>query len=296
MTNFEDTSYTISEAAAKLQISEKTLRRWEEAGRFVSSRTDGNQRRYTLNDIQILDAIKNNVIPHQKDLLTPAIAASLLDISESELKDLTIKGEIHPFVTINNTYYPRHRLLPLLTTLKAKPSPTVQLDPTPETPLKPKVLPVRNPTPKHLPLTAHPVSTPSIWVMLAANAGITLALILGYHIFTHPSPSTNNPQPTGSVQGAATNPSLRLLDDMLDSSTGSLTAVTITSKLGTTTPNLTFTPTSTPLSPLPGNIYYDANTNTLKIYTSSGWESLATIESLSHLPLDLTSKLATPSN
>ena len=38
---------TIQEVADILRVSTKTLRRWDQAGRFVPIRTAGNQRRYT---------------------------------------------------------------------------------------------------------------------------------------------------------------------------------------------------------------------------------------------------------
>jgi DNA-binding transcriptional MerR regulator len=39
--------YTIQQAADKLRISAKTLRRWEARGIIHPDRTPGNQRRYT---------------------------------------------------------------------------------------------------------------------------------------------------------------------------------------------------------------------------------------------------------
>jgi len=44
--------YTIAEAANTLGVSTKTLRRWDQRGRFVPTRTVGNQRRYTQEQIQ----------------------------------------------------------------------------------------------------------------------------------------------------------------------------------------------------------------------------------------------------
>ena len=43
--------YTIQEAANILGVSTKTLRRWDQGGRFVPTRTAGNQRRYTQDQI-----------------------------------------------------------------------------------------------------------------------------------------------------------------------------------------------------------------------------------------------------
>ena len=43
---------SISEAAERLGISPTTLRRWEESGKLIPERTQGNQRRYRLSQIE----------------------------------------------------------------------------------------------------------------------------------------------------------------------------------------------------------------------------------------------------
>lgn len=126
---------------------------------------------------------------------------------------------------------------------------------------------------------------------------ITVALLTVYHLLFRAPITPTSPTPVpGSVQGAATNPSLLLLDDMLDSTTGGLTATTITSKLGTITPNLSLLPGVSPTSPFPGSLYYDASENVLKIYTINGWQAITTSAELNALKFDLESKVATPSN
>ncbi len=305
MTNFESTTYTISETAEKLDLSEKTLRRWEEAGRFAPSRTVGNQRRYTVEDLQILDAIKHNVIPHQKDLLNLSAAAQFLDVTEPTIERLVSEGSLHPFITVTGRYYPRHRLLPFLGNLKGE-SPTQSTIPSQTQSQKPEtqiVQEVRQTTAQ--PLPAQPQSIPlaknsqssSSYTIYSMQVVITLVLITAYHLlFSSPiTPTSPSPSP-GSVQGAATNPSLLLLDDMLDMTTGGLTATTITSKLGTITPNLTILPGIAPTSPFPGSLYYDASENVLKIYTTNGWQAVATSTELNALKFDLESKVATISN
>ena len=47
-----DKLITISEAAKRLGISPTTLRRWEESGKLIPERTQGNQRRYRLSQIE----------------------------------------------------------------------------------------------------------------------------------------------------------------------------------------------------------------------------------------------------
>jgi predicted site-specific integrase-resolvase len=110
MGKFMDTSYTIQQVADKLGLSPKTLRRWEEAGRFVGSRTLGAQRRYSLEDIQILDALKHGTISSQKELLTLEQAASYCGVSPTTLTRWEDEGKIHPFITAGRTFYPISRL------------------------------------------------------------------------------------------------------------------------------------------------------------------------------------------
>lgn len=302
MTNFEESTYTISETAEKLNLSEKTLRRWEEAGRFTPSRTVGNQRRYSTEDLQILDAIKHNVIPHQKDLLTKEAAATFLDVTEPTIDRLVTEGQLYPFTTVSTKYYPRHRLLPLLGNIKGETPKLPPFDPTPIAKQSAEPQPVKmhtnntlppTPIPSHslIPKSSIPYTQYSIQVL------ITITIITVYHLLFRSPTTPKSPTPdAGSVQGAATNPSLVLLDDMLDTSTGGLTATTITSKLGTITPNLTLLPGITPTSPFPGSLYYDASENVLKIYTTNGWQAITTTSELNALKFDLESKVATKSN
>ena len=47
-----DKLISISEAAERLGISPTTLRRWEQSGKLIPERTQGNQRRYRLSQIE----------------------------------------------------------------------------------------------------------------------------------------------------------------------------------------------------------------------------------------------------
>lgn len=128
-----DKLYTINEVASKLNLSDKTLRRWEEACRFTPSRTLGNQRRYSVDDLQILDALKHNVISDQHELLNASQAASLCGVSPSTIARWENEGKIHPFITSGYTYYPKSRLLAKLDELKAStpieiPNPTLHIE------------------------------------------------------------------------------------------------------------------------------------------------------------------------
>ncbi len=298
MTNFTDTTYTITEVAQKINLSDKTLRRWEEAGRFTPSRTEGNQRRYNMEDLQILDAIKHNSIPDQKDLLTKDQAAALLGVTNPTIDRFVAEGKIHPFITVGHTYYPRHRLIDKLAEL---------------TPPKPTYIPLPKPTTNtgilenrstEKLMQATPLSVPKLsyskpYTQYAIQISITLILILGYHLLFNQGSTPISPSPTGQVQGVATSPSLALLDDMLDPSTGSISVNSLTSKLGISSPNLTLLPGIAPTSPMAGSLYFDGTDNTLKIYTPAGWITLATTSELENLKIDLQSlsesKVATSS-
>lgn len=217
-----DKLYSINEVAIKLNLSDKTLRRWEEAGRFRGSRTLGNQRRYSLEDLQILDAIKHGTIPDQKDLLTVEQAAKFCGVSTTTLARWENAGKIHPFITSGNTYYPRHKLTEKLEELKQalpiESAPMTTLPPAPQpTTLAPT--PTPTPTPRLTPLSKHslgpvsPTMTPYI-----INACLTLLLILSYHfLMNKPEQKPLSPQattPSGVVQGATTTEDPRL--DLLE--------------------------------------------------------------------------------
>ena len=45
---------TIADAAKRLGVSTKTLRRWEKQGKIIPQRTTGNQRRYSVSQIEEL--------------------------------------------------------------------------------------------------------------------------------------------------------------------------------------------------------------------------------------------------
>lgn len=237
-----DKLYTIIEVATKLNLSDKTLRRWEEAGKFMPERTLGNQRRYTLEDLQILDAIKHGTVSGQKDLLTIAQAGRLCGVSTTTILRWEDAGKIHPFITSGNTYYPRQKLMEKMDELKStyvEPAPPA---PTPYTPgvkdahtpgvlaTDPEHVPVGarhaspasndhlsdNPVPKLTPLdTRASHVSPQQFNIYLTNTLITLILIFSYHLIFNQSSVPVSPQ-TGSVQGASTiaTPDPRL-DDLI---------------------------------------------------------------------------------
>ena len=192
-----DKLYTINEVATRLNLSDKTLRRWEEAGRFTPSRTLGNQRRYSLDDLQILDAIKHNVITEQKELLNASQAASLCGVTPATLSRWENEGKIHPFITSGYTFYPKSRLLSKLAELRAEPP-----DQLPEPlPPPPPIISAPIITPTFQPSRSNIFLTHKSYIL---NLVSSLLLILIYHlVFTRPRALPLSPQSStpGSVQG-----------------------------------------------------------------------------------------------
>lgn len=292
-----DKLYTIIEVANKLNISDKTLRRWEDAGRFTSSRTLGNQRRYSLEDLQILDAIKHGTIGEQKDLLTVAQASKLCGVSPTTIMRWENDGKIHPLITSGNTYYIRQKLMEKMEELKKiyiEPELDrfpVAKEPDLEGRVKPQEIQTQDSripketTLSKLPQLAQSKSShsslqtpPSPYNLHSSilNALITIILILSYHLIFNSSISKPLSPQTGSVQGASTmsDPTIDLLKTILDPS-GALTTTTLTSRVGLTSPTLSLSPSSAPTTPTPGTIYYDAGTQSLKVFKGTGWSELA---------------------
>lgn len=204
-----DKLYTIQEVATKLGLSDKTLRRWEEAGRFTPSRTLGNQRRYTLEDLQVLDAIKHGTINEQKDLLTIVQAAALCGVSPTTIVRWEDGGKIHPLITSGNTYYPRQKLMEKMEELK-----NIYVEPIPDlvspgSDLEGRAQPriYQSGEGQTLQETKPLIPYSSYFI----HALITLLLILTYHLVFNQALPPVSPQ----VQGASTSAEDPRLDDLI---------------------------------------------------------------------------------
>src|ERR1700722_8657796 len=106
----KDQLYTIQEVASILNVSSKTLRRWEQARIIKTIRTAGNQRRYRLEDIRRLQR-RRNLQQVKKDILekidqplaeinsmpltTPQIVEPLIALEEESKQ---ILPEIKPII------------------------------------------------------------------------------------------------------------------------------------------------------------------------------------------------------
>lgn len=314
-----DNFYTVSEAAEKLGLAPKTLRRWEDAGRFRPQRTVGGQRRYSVEDIQILDAIKSDIIPSQSDLLTVEQAANLFGVTPQTIVRWDNEGKIHSLITSNNSYYSKTNLSSKIQALKAPepapyystPSPAPQeIDlnappfGTPPTyspphyhPSTPEHTPAQyeHPTPPPPPPPPH-IPTPQILTdetiahtdhtsdlprsftsfflpAIVINLVLTISLILGYHtLITKQSDQGTEGEVKGAV--ALSTAVEEILSSMVDTSGNLSVPGRISTKESLfVSKHLTLSPILEP-TPIPGTLYYDSSSETLRFFTNNSWHDL----------------------
>ena len=262
-----DKTYGISDVADKLGLSAKTLRRWEESGKFRSSRTLGNQRRYSLEDLQILDAIKHGIVDSKSELLTDMQAAQLFGVSTATVNRWENEGKIHPLVTAGTTYFPRKRLLDKMDELKQEnldytqlsqmSAPPEQVSPSYETPTP---QPLKNISLTKTSLESKPRFSVATATALLINLGVTMVTLGIYHSLFTPTLSPKTPESTTPtvLPSPSTPKPLSIID------------------------KLVFTPSSSPTG-TPGTLYFDAGTKSLRLYTNT-WIDLTSP------PIDLSPK------
>ena len=251
-------SYTVTEAATQLGLSAKTLRRWEETGRFHSTRTLGGQRRYSTEDLQVLDAISHNIIASDQELLTPDVASRLLGISIATLNRYEQTGKIHSFVTSENTYYIKSHLDSIKSSLEPEPAPTFTTSATPPaftTSAEPLVA-----TPNHLqPRVVDPRTTTFLshhdLKLILINLMVTTLIVVFYHLVTPRNPATSI-IPAAPIVTPAPKP---LVDPTANLKTRELLLM----------------PTAKPLTPTAGTLYFDAGTQTFNFYDGVTWLSVS---------------------
>lgn len=100
--------YSIKDAAQALGIHPKTLRRWEQAGKFIPQRTLGNQRRFTPQDLNTLKNIKTGQVSASGQifdrLLTADQAAQKLGVAPATIQRWTKEGRLS--LKVNNQLQP----------------------------------------------------------------------------------------------------------------------------------------------------------------------------------------------
>src|SRR3990172_1740320 len=90
--------FSIKDAAQAVGIHPKTIRRWENQGKFIPQRTLGNQRRFSSKDVVHLKNLKSGQAPFPATpldlILTPTQAAAKLDVSLATLNRWNKEGKI----------------------------------------------------------------------------------------------------------------------------------------------------------------------------------------------------------
>lgn len=122
--------YTIKDAAQALGIHPKTLRRWEEKGKFIPGRTLGNQRRYSDKDLTLLAKLKaGELVPEaQTRILNLEQAATKLNVSTATVQRWTKAGKLR--IAVNNQLEPGYAEAEIKTLLQ---SPSQKIQKQPET-------------------------------------------------------------------------------------------------------------------------------------------------------------------
>ena len=91
--------YSIKDAAQALGIHPKTIRRWEQVGKFIPQRTPGNQRRFTTQDLTTLKNIKAGLQKPQPVAVrpppTPIPPAYLYTVIGSIILSLLALGQLY---------------------------------------------------------------------------------------------------------------------------------------------------------------------------------------------------------
>src|SRR3989344_4344221 len=94
---------TIQEVADILRVSTKTLRRWDQAGRFVPIRTAGNQRRYTQEQVDNYRHHKNSITQPTEQLAPkPLISEKFAPVLPPALNHFPSNSSLrHEFIRRN---------------------------------------------------------------------------------------------------------------------------------------------------------------------------------------------------
>ena len=148
-------TFSINQAAQAVGVHPKTLRRWEQAGKFIPQRTLGNQRRFSQTDLNKLKAIKSGQItPTITDkLLTIEQTAQKLHVSPTTIRRWTREKKLK--LTVNNQLDQGYSEKAINQLSKPKSVPThSSLPPTTDSPQPPKAQKTYQKWTKHIILPA----------------------------------------------------------------------------------------------------------------------------------------------
>src|SRR3990167_9095925 len=110
------TTLSISEVAKKLNVSTKTLRRWDEAGKLVASRNSTGERVYDLGGIsKLISPVKDlTILPKSPEPYTKPVTPSLID---QYLRPSSLNYPKSPLVTARTPSVGRNDLMRRVTAL-----------------------------------------------------------------------------------------------------------------------------------------------------------------------------------
>jgi excisionase family DNA binding protein len=163
--------YTIKDAARALGIHPKTIRRWEEKGKFTPLRTLGNQRRFTDEHLKILEKIKSGepVPAPPPKILTTEQTAAKFQVSPATVERWTKEGKLKP--ALDNQLQPGYRASDIKQYLRPKTT----------TPTLPNEEPAPLPAPAPG-IPSHAADPKQRYFLYAGAAGLALSVITGLYL------------------------------------------------------------------------------------------------------------------
>ena len=273
--------YSIKDAAQALGLHPKTLRRWEEKGKFTPLRTLGNQRRFTDKDLNLLAKLKaGEPIPQPAvRILTLDQAAQKLNVSTATIQRWTKEGKLR--IRVNDRLEPGYSETEINRLLRPAvlQGQSLQVKTEAEIP--------QGPT--GTVLVGLPTRTVPNVIKYSGVAGLILALVIISYLFIS--------QPKGPASPAVLETQIPTIDVALPRTAqfldGRITLGTATGDLfyadssgnlylknsalidqGVFTHNLQLLPTTKPQENQIGQIYVDQGSGNLKYFDGLDWIDL----------------------